>query len=65
MGNQAGMHGKVHQSVASAVFYFPPSIKPMTKHTILHQQQNENSISSLTITLAANRQYYVQTTDLI
>jgi len=31
--NQAGLHGKVHQSIVSAVYCFPASIKPMTKHT--------------------------------
>jgi hypothetical protein len=55
MGNQARVHGKVHQSVVSAVYYFSATIKPMTKQTTLHQQQNENSISSLTVTLATNR----------
>jgi urate oxidase len=33
--------------------------------SILHQRHNENSISSLTVTLATNRQRYVQTTELI
>jgi len=65
MDNQAGLHGKVHQSVVSVVCYFPASIKPMTKQTTLHQHQNENAISSLKVTLATKRQHYFETTELI
>jgi hypothetical protein len=47
--------------VVIAVCYFPASIKPLTKHTTL----STNTLSSLTATLATNRQHYVQTTELI
>jgi hypothetical protein len=33
MDNQAGLYGKVHQSVVSVVYYFPASIKPVAKQT--------------------------------